>query len=524
MTLKDKAVITLVSIGIFFVTFISLIIYQIMTVSFQEIEDQRVERNIRRVQAVIEDRFNQVNLKLADWSIWDDTYEYILDHNERYEINNLAEESFKSIGIDEVLFFDKDFRLIKQIGVGKSYIYNMENEVSSYFSKESSLLKVDKEVGYSQGILKTESGLLLYVVQEVYRSDRSGESSGLIIFGRYLDQGMMNSMKNLTQFEAELTMWDEELPQDYQESKARYIEAGKESLVRVLNNQIISGYLVIKDVFGKPVAIVRSDVNRDITMQGRLGMRLLVGILILIGTTIIIIDYWLLVKVVLGKIIQMSNDVDSLRKNPEDKKRLNIIGVNDEVDRLRSDINDMLDSLDREKQKGETLIDLINALVVTIGIDGEVLLINKKGLEMLGYQKDEVVGKNWFQTFIPQESRGETYKLFSELSVENLIENSESENEVLTKDNRKLLIMWRNTVIKGSDGKVISTLSLGEDITMKKEEERRKEEYGKELERLNAAMVGREIKMIELKNEIDRLKIKYEKKVNLKVNEDKDEK
>lgn len=524
MTLKEKAIITFVSIGVFFVSFLSLVIYQVMTVSFQEIEDQRVERNIRRVQAVIEDRFNQVNLKLSDWSVWDDTYQYLFDRNEEYEVANLGEESFKSIGIDEVLFIDKDSQLIKQIGVGKTYISGVENEVSKYFIKGSSLLKVDKEIGYSRGILKTENGLLLYVVQEVYRSDRSGDSSGLIIFGRYIDQGMMNSLTNLTQFEAEIMMWDEELPKDYQEMKTEYLESGKESLVQVLNNQIISGYLVIRDVFGSPVAIVRSDINRDITMQGRLGMRLLIGILILIGITIIIIDYWLLVKVVLGKIIQMSSDVDNLRKNPEDKKRLNIFGVNDEVDRLRSDINNMLDSLDREKQKGETLIDLINALVVTIGIDGEVLLINKKGLEMLGYEKEEVVGKNWFQNFIPQEARGETYRLFSELSVENLAENSENENEVLTKDNRRLLILWRNTVIKGGDGKVISTLSLGEDITVRKEEEKRKEEYGKELERLNAAMVGREIKMIELKNEIDRLKIKYEKKVNLQVSENKNEK
>jgi hypothetical protein len=52
---------------------------------------------------------------------------------------------------------------------------------------------------------------------------------------------------------------------------------------------------------------------------------------------------------------------------------------------------------------------------------------------------------------------------------------------------------------------VTATLSLGNDISQKKEEDRVKEEYTTTLKRMNDAMIGRELKMIELKKRITEL-------------------
>ncbi|MFA5025367.1 MAG: CHASE4 domain-containing protein [Candidatus Shapirobacteria bacterium] len=516
MTLKHKSIIVLIAMAMFFVSALSLTIYQIMTVSFQKVENQRVERNIRRVEAVIDDRFSQLSSKLSDWSSWDDTYKYIEDNNEEYVTSNLIEESFASIGVDEVLFINKNGILVNQIGVGKTYVSGIVNEVSQNFASGSALLEVDLETGINKGIIAVDKLLLLYVTREILKTDGSGDPNGYLVFGRYFDQSLMNSMKNLTQFEAKLSLWNDiNLSADYQEMKNIYINNGKKSLVKILDNKTISGYVVIEDVFSKPVAIVRSDIGRDIALQGKEGMRLLVGILMLSGLIIVIIDYILLINVVLKKILLMAADVDNLRKSPS-TKRLKVGKRIDEVDVLREEINEMLISIETEKHKGESLIDLVNSIVVMLDISGEIKMMNKKGLEILGYKNEEVIGKNWFQTFIPPENRGEVFNFFTNLTEVNLAPNSETENEVLTKDNRKLLIFWHNAVIKDEDGRIVSILALGEDITLKKEEEKRKEEYGKELERLNAAMVGRELKMIELKNEIERLKI-FDKSESTKV-------
>jgi hypothetical protein len=56
--------------------------------------------------------------------------------------------------------------------------------------------------------------------------------------------------------------------------------------------------------------------------------------------------------------------------------------------------------------------------------------------------------------------------------------------------------------VKNIQGKAISTLSVGNDITQIKKEERIKEDYTDNLKRMNDVMIGRELKMIELKKRI----------------------
>ena len=40
---------------------------------------------------------------------------------------------------------------------------------------------------------------------------------------------------------------------------------------------------------------------------------------------------------------------------------------------------------------------------------------NKKGCEVLGYEEDEILGRNWFDSFIPESIREELRTLFSKM-------------------------------------------------------------------------------------------------------------
>jgi hypothetical protein len=60
------------------------------------------------------------------------------------------------------------------------------------------------------------------------------------------------------------------------------------------------------------------------------------------------------------------------------------------------------------------------------------------------------------------------------------------------------------------EGKITNYIALKEDITERKEKEKIIQSRTKELERLNQTMIGRELKMIELKKEIQDLKNKLD--------------
>ena len=511
MTLKQKSLLISFSTTITFLLIIVAVVYQIITVQFQNLENQRAERNIRRISAVLDDRFSQLSSKLTDWTNWDDTYKFIQDNNQQYIDSNLIPESFRDIGVDEALFINKKGGLVASILSTEEDEPDFPEDLYSKFSTGSALLKMNPDTNHSQGIIRTDDGILLFASREVLKSDQSGPAMGVIVFARYLDEKMINSLKDLTQFEAIMYLWDDpNLPSDFLPVKQNY-KNGRKELVSTLSNETISGYLVIEDVYGNPQAIVRSDIVRDITLQGKSSMILLLWLLIGTGLLVSGINYYLLTGSVLQKISKIATDVDSLAKSGSGITRLKIGTTSDEVDKLRIEINEMLDSLQKskselsvEKQKGESLIDLVDAIVLVLDTEGKVKTINQKGLQIIGKTKDEVLGKNWIDNFVAPSAKNTIKAKFNEIVSGNISDNAVVENEIIGKDNKNILISWHTNIVKDDQEKIIGSIGIGEDITKEKQEQVKKEAYSKELERLNELMVNRELKMVELKKQLEK--------------------
>jgi len=106
---------------------------------------------------------------------------------------------------------------------------------------------------------------------------------------------------------------------------------------------------------------------------------------------------------------------------------------------------------------------------VAIGKQQEVLLVNKKAVEALGYQEKELIGKNWFDLIIPQEDRERVRNVYFDLMSGKVAGVEYVENLILTKQGEKKLIGWHNSVLKDEQGGIMATISSGEDITMAKQ-------------------------------------------------------
>jgi PAS domain S-box-containing protein len=116
-------------------------------------------------------------------------------------------------------------------------------------------------------------------------------------------------------------------------------------------------------------------------------------------------------------------------------------------------------------------LDVAGVIFVVINKDQKVSLINQKGCNILGYKEHEIVGKNWFDNFLPKQGRKEVKEAFGKL-MEGKVELVEHyENPVITRSGEERIIAWHNTIIKDENGKVISTLSSGEDVTDRKRAE-----------------------------------------------------
>jgi len=111
----------------------------------------------------------------------------------------------------------------------------------------------------------------------------------------------------------------------------------------------------------------------------------------------------------------------------------------------------------------QTLVDTANAMLVGLNLNGEIIIFNHAAEELTGYGRDEVMGKNWFQLFLPESERGHVLEAFQQLKTgEDYLKKYE--NYILTKSGEKRMIAWRNSTVF-EEGQLRSTISFGLDIT-----------------------------------------------------------
>ncbi len=125
-----------------------------------------------------------------------------------------------------------------------------------------------------------------------------------------------------------------------------------------------------------------------------------------------------------------------------------------------------------ERDRAQNYLDIAGVIILTLNTSGTVTMINKKGCEVLGYEKIEIIGKNWFDNFIPSDIKPIRKSLYSDILTGKEKNIEYGENEILDKNGEIKLIAWHNTIIKDRNGTIIGTLSSGEDITKQKQTER----------------------------------------------------
>ncbi|MEE9540831.1 MAG: PAS domain S-box protein, partial [Candidatus Thorarchaeota archaeon] len=126
-------------------------------------------------------------------------------------------------------------------------------------------------------------------------------------------------------------------------------------------------------------------------------------------------------------------------------------------------------ALQEERDRAQKYLDIAGVMIVSLDLDGTVTLVNRRGCEILGYDSKEIIGKDWFKTFIPKSLRKEVHRAFTSLMKGDIEPVECFENPVLTKDGEERIIAWHSSVLTDESGMIAGTLSSGEDVTERKE-------------------------------------------------------
>ncbi len=123
-------------------------------------------------------------------------------------------------------------------------------------------------------------------------------------------------------------------------------------------------------------------------------------------------------------------------------------------------------AIQRERDSNQRYLDTVQTLMVALDEAGRITMINRAGCRLLGHEASELLGRNWFETCLPQPEGGEqVLPIFRKIMAGDLDGTEYFENEVLCRDGKRRLIAWHNADLLDARGRIIGALSSGEDIT-----------------------------------------------------------
>lgn len=172
------------------------------------------------------------------------------------------------------------------------------------------------------------------------------------------------------------------------------------------------------------------------------------------------------------------------------------------IDKLAESESKLKAALNRDR----FLADIVRNATVGIGKlypDGRTELLNEACLDICGYTREEINSLNWKTDLTPKERRKRDEEILEEIDKYRTVKRYEK--EFFHKNGKKVPV---EITLHPYFGKTIDLdylLAFITDITERKEIEKERDEKIQELQKMNKFMVGRENKMIELKQEINEL-------------------
>ncbi len=481
--------------------------------SFAQLEKLDTQKNVERALFAVSNKLVELNRLTGDYATWDDSYQFIEDKNKKYIEANLIDTTFNNLKLNMMIFIHSSGRIVfaKNVDLEKGEDAPFPDELLSLIAANPSLTRHPSPESSIKGILLIPQGAVLFASRPIVTSLQKGPVRGTLIFGRFFDESLVKTFSEITQLSISVKqISDPRLPPDFRAAISSLTDK-KAVLVRPLSGGMVGGYALIKDFFDRPALALRVDLPRSIYQQGEAAFMYFAVFLLAAGLVLIIVISYLMEKLVLARLASLSHDVINIGASKNPAARVAVSGA-DELAALGSEINKSLESLERvqlEKVESEARLKEAQSLARIGNWEYDLATHDIKWSDETYelYERDKKLGPP-----APDEEAGyyppEQAKELREYARRAEEEGREFKYDLAVKlpSGRTAYFSATLNPVKDKNGRVIKLFGTVQDITDRRRAEKELEDKINELKEFHDLAVGRELKMIELEKEIERLK------------------
>lgn len=246
---------------------------------FLELERRSALDDFGRCNDALRRERHHLALWCGDWAGWDDTYEFVEDHDEKYAAANLVPAVLSNVRCNAVWYVDRTGAVVRSVA------YDLETGEKidfpelprDRFPPSHPLLANASDTEAVSGIVRTARGPLLVASRKILTSDLKGPPRGWFLCGRLLSPGAVRTLASQTR----VSFWIRDVRDPALDLPTRSAIATSPPTSRPVllggddEDADTLGVLgVLRDIDGRPSYVVCAEVPRSISAEGAQSMRL----------------------------------------------------------------------------------------------------------------------------------------------------------------------------------------------------------------------------------------------------------
>jgi PAS domain S-box-containing protein len=327
--------------------FVSLLLGTIVAVwQARDLEESTVRQNALRVQHLLESELEHLDRFVRDWAFWDDTYQFVVGDNPDYEASNLVPETFRNARVGFIIYANRMGETVyaRACRQDEDALVPIGPSVLDVVRANGLLKGFETRDDYRRGFLMVDGQIFLVAARAILTSQQLGPPRGVLMMGRRVDEASWRAIADILLVEVHVGF---EGASEASAGRLRRLAAAREEPAIEIDRQgwrAISGYLLLRDMLRKPMAVVEVSMPR----QAYLATLRNVGLFWLILAAVCIAAVWGaaggLNRIVLARTSQLHGFVTALRSKDTLSERVKV-GGEDEIAALAESVNLLLDKL-----------------------------------------------------------------------------------------------------------------------------------------------------------------------------------
>ena len=400
MSLRAKALIIVHGTAAILVLGIFIAARLILGESFTHLEDSAARASVRRARSALQGELSTLRQMALSWSLNDSALPAAppLDPTALGQLRlHLILVGDEKGGLAAAHFVSQNGNLLSQPPPG----------LGPHLKGPGSLLRHSGPQSLRQGLLLLEDSLVLAV--SLPRMDRPGQGAapGALVMGRRLDPAMLEAWGRASQARLDLRRLGDPGLTAGEQSLAQRLGHGEEVITEPQGAQWMQGAALLRDLRGEPVAMLQVRTPRLIWRQAEQTLFCLLAALLGAGLVVILVSLLVIEHFLTRPLSRLGSQVARIARGGDPGQRLGLQGQ-DEVGRLALEIDAMLDSLERNRQRRREAEDLYQALTETAAsgifiMQGKrFLYINPAGQAICGYPLEHLNQAQPWETVHPR--------------------------------------------------------------------------------------------------------------------------